>query len=905
MDKLQKKQLKKDSLKRLKSLSSNLDAFVTSLENRSKQFTTLSREICKRMQTLCLSLSHDSMKLKKRDVLHHFLLQWFRSFCAYKDECMVLFKGECHRAYHVMEHKSYLHVRGATESKYYKCKTLSACSVDGLNYEIRSHGDKYGMSDSVDNIGDRNDIYSSRIEKAISIIDATLDGMYEMLVNDKNGIQVQKAKIDMSSKGNKHNGEELLVIIDKSDNNSILAFTRERDGESSRVPRAETLSLVVEDPPHLDLSNTATTTTGQETALSQKKKSNASSKVVQDLSEQQEKAYLLAKSSLEASQAEERRKEKEAEWGMEVSLDEIKRAFGAAYELQSSCISIDVEEEHLLFEEDEKRPKKVRIDDTRLYASSGSAAWTGDSSNEKKDNVPSEADVDMNNYENEHESCQESTVVVTEEAKKRKKRGVSRTAVTRHICLPNATLSRIHVKVLVPRVLLATIGAQFVDLSVEVTYNGTLAGWNENKAGNVIFTPEVRCDDVLDEVYRRLWCRFGYKWSQKEAAGNENTMEYMQDPLPLLPRQLRVGSGIYTPGSSFTLPDKTASIFVECFDGQLSVHALTALIDDVPSRLSALRQIIRDNMTKRTEETNEDSRGGVPPSSAYSVEDVWILPDREVLLRVFDYIAAREKKDDVALDLSSLPCLVHEQRAVLVLLQSLQKNETATSSELVLPVVKLDHSPLDGPLLAFFLLHAQQVSANCCGITSDTLHHATSILQQYAMNAKNSEADQAHRSAHCTSLNLRYNPLLSSQYVVPISSLVYYFQGEGPLQQKYVHPLESFLTSLFLHATHLGELDLSHCLDRDHRNQYEAMTQALVVSLQQRQMAVQNGGPGGQEVYMPLYTLKVQGLQQLLCANQNHYGNDNDGDSGVFVGKLESIVGESLSINVGGMPRAL
>ena len=64
--------------------------------------------------------------------------KWFRFYLGCKDEARLLINGALHRKYHYNQHSEFLHTR-KNESNYYKAPLgMSSCSVDGLEYCIRS-----------------------------------------------------------------------------------------------------------------------------------------------------------------------------------------------------------------------------------------------------------------------------------------------------------------------------------------------------------------------------------------------------------------------------------------------------------------------------------------------------------------------------------------------------------------------------------------------------------------------------------------------------------------------------------------------------------------------------------------------------------------------------------------------
>lgn len=81
---------------------------------------------------------------KDRNICQRLVKSWFRTFLGIKDEAMILITGEIVRSYHIPQHEKFQHER-REEAHYYNDKcTLSACSVDGIDYEYRIITEKFG-----------------------------------------------------------------------------------------------------------------------------------------------------------------------------------------------------------------------------------------------------------------------------------------------------------------------------------------------------------------------------------------------------------------------------------------------------------------------------------------------------------------------------------------------------------------------------------------------------------------------------------------------------------------------------------------------------------------------------------------------------------------------------------------
>jgi hypothetical protein len=123
------------AIKRLNEFLSNLQSFTSSVESLFSTYEKLTEDCSSRLK------SKVSIEAK---LIQYYVKRWFRSFIGIKDECMALISGEIIRRYHQNQHKLYLHDRGNENKIYKRSETLSACSVDGIDYEYRKYSKKYG-----------------------------------------------------------------------------------------------------------------------------------------------------------------------------------------------------------------------------------------------------------------------------------------------------------------------------------------------------------------------------------------------------------------------------------------------------------------------------------------------------------------------------------------------------------------------------------------------------------------------------------------------------------------------------------------------------------------------------------------------------------------------------------------
>jgi hypothetical protein len=113
-------------LKKIYRLQDQLGKFIESIKSRSRAFEVFTSETIKKVK------GTDKKNIKK------FVKNWFRTFIGILDECLVLINGELIREYHQKEHESFVHSRGK-EAHYYKTNSkVTACSVDGIDFEYRA-----------------------------------------------------------------------------------------------------------------------------------------------------------------------------------------------------------------------------------------------------------------------------------------------------------------------------------------------------------------------------------------------------------------------------------------------------------------------------------------------------------------------------------------------------------------------------------------------------------------------------------------------------------------------------------------------------------------------------------------------------------------------------------------------
>ena len=221
---------KKAAVKRLREIQGALTTLVGKKAPLQKQFQRFSDDCIKRMKDTCIKCSKAE---DKQEVMRHYLKAWFHSFLAHKDEMMALWKGTLVRKYQIKDHKAFTpHDRGHENSYYKRCLALTECSADGINYEYRKLIDQYGESDSLDAIADANEANDATLNQAIS----DLDSLQETLKQAMLSLGATRIVIKISSKDNKHMGEEMSFYFDDASSSSLhFARKTERTWQSERA----------------------------------------------------------------------------------------------------------------------------------------------------------------------------------------------------------------------------------------------------------------------------------------------------------------------------------------------------------------------------------------------------------------------------------------------------------------------------------------------------------------------------------------------------------------------------------------------------------------------------------------------------------------------------------------------
>jgi len=96
--------------------------------------------------TACLSfrsiIDDCADKMKKLDKANseyvmYYLHQMFTLYLGRKDEILVLINGDLRRSYHTQQFKNFVHMRSGERKNFRSDVILSACSCEGINFELR------------------------------------------------------------------------------------------------------------------------------------------------------------------------------------------------------------------------------------------------------------------------------------------------------------------------------------------------------------------------------------------------------------------------------------------------------------------------------------------------------------------------------------------------------------------------------------------------------------------------------------------------------------------------------------------------------------------------------------------------------------------------------------------------
>ena len=514
MDKESKRRLKKEKIGELVALQQELLAKVKRCESLRHQLNGFSDHCVDRIRFFNKNIKAEDVE-KLSYVLKHFIMQWFRTFLGFKDEAMVLFKGELTRKYFEQEHSQFIHDRGP-ENRYYKnSKHLSSCSVDGIDYEYRKLDAKYEGNDNLGTVADRNEEITRRLEHVADEMDSNAEKI-KAILEEMGAFKIQ---IETANRQNKHNGETVLVVLKQG--GKPISYKRTDVGVVQGVSRNAALHTEVEDPQNTELSSSLKNNSTKNNSIKSISESRRRGVIVdRDDIEQQKEELLKQTNEIAKLQL---KKEKDAlNFDISVSLDEIKRAYGSN-NLQSTFVGIDDFENGAVSIHDESSQDNK----TKQISSS----------------LPNNDEIEIKKKETHN--------MIVSPVQRR----LNKSVATENLGIPKSEHHCIHVRVRVPKDIISNVGGQFINMKINMSTSHMLM--SQVDATKIEWN--VKSGDILDEVYRRLWSHL--------SAGSHA-------PFAILPQSIRVGKHIYKYSTIFHYHKDRSSIFVDCYDSPILNKAM-------------------------------------------------------------------------------------------------------------------------------------------------------------------------------------------------------------------------------------------------------------------------------------------------------------------------------------------
>jgi len=283
----------KEEKKALASKQKKLLKLLVDAEKLLKPFQRISDEL----HDLVANCDHDKIEMVS--------LVWFKAFLAYKDECMVLSKGELIRKYHIKQHKIYIHDR-EKERHYYNAQyKLSSLSRDGIDYEYRQILNKY-PNKSMNNIATKSDEIGNRVDSLSKALDDSFRRLEEAL-------KKRQIKVDITLF---HNGEQIRA---KEEGAPLFDLLR-GDMNTEKTTKEQSLTTTLDE----DLiRNCQSKSTNNLQGI--KKRQNVIYDSDEDRRQEENEKKRLRRIEIE------KRKE-ETNFQMDVSLDQLKTNRPADYE---------------------------------------------------------------------------------------------------------------------------------------------------------------------------------------------------------------------------------------------------------------------------------------------------------------------------------------------------------------------------------------------------------------------------------------------------------------------------------------------------------------------------------------------------------------------------------------------
>ena len=266
------------------------------------------QHLCKELYELILKCDIDKIQ--------RLSLVWFNAFLGYKDECMVLSKGDLIRKYHIKQHKQYIHSR-EKERHYYNSKySLTCISRDGIDYEYRQLQEKY-PGKSMNTIANRSDEIGNRVDNLSKELDNSFRLLEEAL--KKRHINVKMILI--------HNGEQIMT---KGVDGIKLFDLLRGDMNINNVTKEQSLTTTLDE----DLVRSCQSKTTHTNTTTHKKRQN----VIYDSDEEKKQ---LENNKKRLRQEERERRREETDFQMDVSLDQLKSNRHSDYDTTSIVVDVN------------------------------------------------------------------------------------------------------------------------------------------------------------------------------------------------------------------------------------------------------------------------------------------------------------------------------------------------------------------------------------------------------------------------------------------------------------------------------------------------------------------------------------------------------------------------------------
>jgi hypothetical protein len=500
-----KKAAKKEAIAQLGQICTQLEKNCKKCRSLQVQFKRMTEDIASRLDTFG---SRCKTTQEKEKIVKFFIKQWFKSFVAFKDEVMVLFKGTLTRKYHEEEYKQYIHSRGDQQHWYTGkgniCKHLSSCSIDGWRYEYNIIKDKYGENDTLEGYADRCDNVSDQLEIIADDIDNSSNIIHETLLKplkqlNSNSISCSKVLLDVSNRNNKHNGE--IIQVQLTSNHAMYILHRKDVLCNTKV---DGLNTVIEDPIGWEVAQAAPAN------IDVQRTSNSVIVDSDDIEQHQlEQLKQKRREELIALRNEKERKEKEG-FGSNsaISIDSIKKAFGA-----NSLLSYNKG-----IEEDDVTDADEDVDEENEENANHPQSKSKSKKSKFLSNKDDTTDMDVVDKDKDNASISSQLLALA--------KGKNRKIQIVHPGLPLPNAKMIVALVVVPSSLQSEIGGEWIKIPIELTWGinantstSTSTNTNTNTKASIV-TITVSVDHILQEVYRRVWSK------RKSGA---------QSPLPILP----------------------------------------------------------------------------------------------------------------------------------------------------------------------------------------------------------------------------------------------------------------------------------------------------------------------------------------------------------------------------------